>query len=80
MPTECRNCESTDLKWCIGTAGPTDVPDGRIRMSEVYAIAYLSCEECGETLSIIQEDEINRMLNKPCSSHLVRSSEKVNYS
>ncbi len=40
-----------------------DVQDGRIRMSEVSPIAYLACEECSETIRVIDEDEINEMLN-----------------
>lgn len=61
----CKNCGSDDLKWFIGTKGPSDVVDGRIRMSEVSAIAYLACEECSETIRVVRsEDEINRMLNR----------------
>jgi hypothetical protein len=59
----CKNCGSKQLRWYVGTKGPNDVVDGRIRMSEVSAIAYLACEECSETLNVINEDEINDMLN-----------------
>ena len=59
----CTNCGSTDTQWHVGVKGPNDVPDGRIRMSEVSAIAYLACEDCSETLAVVLEDEINRMLN-----------------
>lgn len=62
--TECSNCEGTDLRWHVGCRGPSHVVDGRIRMSEVSPIAYLACEECSETLAIIQEDEINEKLNQ----------------
>jgi hypothetical protein len=60
---KCENCGGSDLQWYVSTVGPRDVQDGRIRMSEVSPIAYLACEECSETIQIIQEDEINRMLN-----------------
>ena len=59
----CPNCSSEILQWHVGTRGPMDVPDGRIRMNEVSPIAYLACEECSETIRIIEEDEINEMLN-----------------
>lgn len=60
---KCPNCEGRNLRWHIGTQGPHDVVDGRIRMSEVHAIAFLSCEECSETLRVVGEDEVNKMLN-----------------
>lgn len=63
LPAECRNCKGTMLRWYVGTKGPNDVTDGRIRTSEVNAIAYLGCEECSETLRVIDSDEIETMLN-----------------
>lgn len=61
----CTNCGSEDLSWAVGKhAYDPIVPDGRLRMSEIQVIAYLYCEECSETLHVIQEDEINKMLNK----------------
>ncbi len=63
VPTKCTNCEGSLLRWSIATKGPSDVPDGRIRMSEVHAIAYLYCEECSETIRIVDEDAVNKMLN-----------------
>ncbi len=52
------------LKWAISVKSPSDVVDGRLRQNEVRPIAYLYCEECSETLFIVDEDEINVMLNK----------------
>ncbi len=63
MKEKCKNCSSTNLRWYISKKGPSDVVDGRIRMSEVYPIAYLACEECSETIRVIEEDEINAVLN-----------------
>lgn len=60
---QCKNCGSNELRWHISTRGPSDVQDGRIRMSEVSAIAYLACEECSETIRTAYEDEVNEMLN-----------------
>ncbi len=61
---KCTNCGGSDIKWNVGTAGPTDVVDGRLRMSEIRVIAYLFCEECSETLQTVEEDVINDMLNR----------------
>jgi hypothetical protein len=61
--TKCPNCDGNDLKWYVGNQGPSDVVDGRIRMSEVQVIAFLACEECSETLRVVGEDEVNKMLN-----------------
>lgn len=59
----CPNCESEDLRWHVDRRGPIDVVDGRLRMSEIQVIAYLGCEECGETCRVIEEHEIENMLN-----------------
>ena len=59
----CTNCGSEDVRWYVGKRGPTDVPDGRLRMSEISVIAYLACEECSETLNVIEEHEVETMLN-----------------
>lgn len=59
----CPNCTSDSLRWYVGKAGPSDVQDGRLRMSEIHVIAYLACEECSETLRTIESDEVDRMLN-----------------
>lgn len=62
--TKCPNCDSDDLRWYVGKNSPSDVQDGRLRMSEISVIAYLACEECSETLETIMEDEVNEMLNR----------------
>jgi hypothetical protein len=60
---QCSNCGSNDLLWYVGLRSANDVPDGRLRLNEVQPIAYLACEECSETLRVIGEDQINKMLN-----------------
>jgi len=60
----CRECGGNDLKWHVTARGPSYVQDGRIRMSEVVVMAYLACEECGETLAQIEDCEIEELLNE----------------
>lgn len=59
----CPNCGGTTHRWFVSCRGPNDVQDGRIRLSEISAIAYLGCEECSETLKIIDSEEIEERLN-----------------
>jgi uncharacterized protein YbaR (Trm112 family) len=61
---ECPNCKGDKLSWAVDKRGPSDVTDGRLRMSEISVIGYLYCEECSETLGIIEEHEVTEMLNK----------------
>lgn len=63
FPNECPECESTNLRWNLYKTGPSDVQDGRLRMSEIGIGAYLSCEECGETLGFLHEHEVENLMN-----------------
>lgn len=61
----CKNCKSDLNMWFVSSEGPKDVPDGRIRMSEVSPIAFISCVECGETLRVVDSNAIETLLNSP---------------
>ncbi len=67
----CPNCSSGDLRWHLGKRGPSDVQDGRLRMHDVSVIAFLGCEECSETIEIIEDHEIEDLLNanRPPAEH-----------
>jgi hypothetical protein len=51
----CPNCGGDQSSWEI-QARPGDY-------SGAIITAVLGCDECSETLSVVDEDEVNRMLN-----------------
>lgn len=60
----CPNCDGEELRWYVGKQGAAGIVDGRHCMREISVIAYLACEECSETLKVVGEDEVERMLNR----------------
>lgn len=56
MPILCPNCQGTSLSWSAVAHGPSDVVDGRIRMSEVSVLFVLGCNVCSETIRIVDAD------------------------
>lgn len=64
VPTCCSNCGGDELRWHADKQGPSHIADGRLRMSEIHVIAYLACEECSETLRVIQEHEVEEIMNR----------------
>ena len=65
--TQCKECDSTDLKWHSGLRNKGGVQDGRLRMHEIEAIFYLGCEFCGETLQVVDGDKVAVFLNNSAS-------------
>ena len=56
MKPSCSNCGSDLSSWSAFVRGPSDVVDGRIRMSECSVMFMLSCDECSETLRLVDAD------------------------
>lgn len=66
IPSECRNCGGTCLKWFADvTTQQTAVNGARFRLNEVQHIFVLGCEECSETLLVARGDDIAELLNAP---------------
>lgn len=63
--TECTNCKGTNLKWWVDLrmAANSAIMDGRLKLEDIEPIAYLGCEECGETLTILTGWELAAILN-----------------
>lgn len=63
----CPACDGTDLNWYIAKTrgGLSGFPgaNGPLNISEVQVIGYLACEECSETVKIVQVEELEGMLN-----------------
>lgn len=60
---QCPECKSKDLEWSCGTQKISDVVDGRLTMHDVGVIFFLGCNECSETVAVVDGDKIAGMLN-----------------
>lgn len=57
--TQCPECKGTDLTWEVVTTTSYHHP-----ATHPQAQAYLSCNECSETVAILQENELEALLNR----------------
>lgn len=51
---ECKHCQSNNLVWRIESYTNSKVSDGRYTGHDFFVQMYQGCEDCGETLEIIQ--------------------------
>jgi len=56
--TKCHECGSQTLSWQTVNKASSDVPEGRLRSSEVRTLFVLGCDTCSETLKILSADEV----------------------
>ena len=64
FPTcHCPNCDSTNLSW-ISSVKTNGVVDGRLRAHEVQPIFVLGCDECSETLQVVDGDKVASLVNE----------------
>ncbi len=59
-PSSCNNCGSLLLSWNCGKKNNSGIQDGRL---QCHDISVLGCEECSETLKIIDGDEAAQLLS-----------------
>lgn len=64
MNTRCPTCLSTDIHWECHTTSNSPVVDGRLRMHEVQAGAYLACDNCSDTIETMDSDAMAESLNR----------------
>jgi hypothetical protein len=60
----CPECGSRELTWHADTKNYGGVVDGRICMREVGPIFYLGCDECSETIRVIDGGKVAAMLTE----------------
>jgi hypothetical protein len=63
IPNKCKNCEAESLFWFADVYNSGHAVDGRLRSSEVVPIFVLGCEECSETIMVVDASEIAIILN-----------------
>jgi len=60
---ECTECGSKLLSWSTNPWKRNGVAEGRLRTSEIGCDFVLGCDECSETLRVVDADEIAAVLN-----------------
>ncbi len=58
----CPNCESEKLSYHFTPLNQGMADDGRLSLSEIRVVLVLGCEECSETVQIIESDAVARFL------------------
>ena len=60
---KCSNCQSKALSWQCGVQNTGVCQDGQISMNEVKAVFFLGCDDCSETLKIVDFEKIVSYMN-----------------
>jgi hypothetical protein len=63
-PVFCKNCQGENFTWYAGKRNMGGVQDGLIKMNEIEPIFFLGCDECSETLSIINADFVAEIMTE----------------
>lgn len=61
--TKCNECGSQDISWQTSNTICTEVQPGRLRTSDVQCKFVLGCDNCSETLALVNADEIASDMN-----------------
>lgn len=61
--THCNDCGSDDLEWFSKTHTNSGVQDGILCLGEVTTIYFLGCNNCSETLQLMNEDQMLTFIN-----------------
>jgi len=59
---KCPNCDSSELSWAPHLLNNSGVVDGRLRMHDVSCSFVLGCDECSETVRVIDADAAARLI------------------
>jgi hypothetical protein len=65
---ECPECGSHLLSWSANPRSRSGVPEGRLRTHEVGCDFVLGCEECSETVRVVDACEIASLLSDAFTS------------
>lgn len=60
----CSNCGSDDLFIDYRIVNESDVPDGKLRVSDVSVIYFLGCNYCSETLDVVNSEQMMGLINR----------------
>lgn len=61
---QCKECGSKSLSWHTHSKTTSGVAEGRLRSNEVQCLFVLGCNECSETIMVVDADRVAGELNK----------------
>ena len=61
---QCKECGSKSLSWDTHSKTTSGVAEGRLRSNEVQCLFVLGCNECSETIMVVDADRVAGELNK----------------
>lgn len=64
IPAACSNCERTAMSWFPSLKVVNPIQNGRLMVSDVKPIFVLGCDDCSETLLVVEAEVIAGLLNK----------------
>mgnify|MGYP000417962348 CR=1 FL=1 len=67
-PNKCPECGSEDLEWVCAKRNKGQALDGQLRMNDVGVLFFLGCNECSETVRMIDGDQAAAMLAAPATT------------
>lgn len=70
FPEICKECGGDQLRWHSQVKNTSGVVDGRLRSHEIRPIFVLGCDECSETLKVIDGDEAASIMTKLFYPHV----------
>lgn len=60
----CKECGSKDLTWQTSNIVENGIQQGRLKTEDVTCVFFLGCNECSETLEILQADRVAEFMNE----------------
>jgi hypothetical protein len=63
QPTKCKHCGSTHLTWDNAITIRSGVQQNRLNTNDVECLFYLGCDECSETVAVLNADKVAQYLN-----------------
>ena len=59
----CTNCGGYDTTWDYSIENKSGVVDGRLRVHDMVVVFHLGCNECSETIKVINGNTFMAGLN-----------------
>lgn len=74
--TSCKECGSTDLSWNTHNQIHNAIQQGRLNTSDVTCVFVLGCNQCSETLAVVNAEKVACSMNatpKPAPTNSVQN-------
>lgn len=64
IPNKCTECDSININWSPSLRNNSVCVDGRLKLNDIQCIFVLGCDDCSETLAIIDSEIVAALLNE----------------